>query len=56
WSGSNCGDRCAEGTYGSNCAQQCNCRNEGKCDHVNGSCDCPSGFKGDKLVRFYFIS
>ncbi|KAM6423722.1 N-acetylglucosamine-1-phosphodiester alpha-N-acetylglucosaminidase [Liasis olivaceus] len=46
WTGVNCTQACASGTYGDSCAQQCLCRNGGTCDPVHGSCTCSVGFQG----------
>ena len=37
---------CDAGSFGVNCSQQCQCEEGAHCDHVTGSCSCPSGFVG----------
>ncbi len=31
---------CPQGTFGANCAENCNCQNGAQCDHVTGVCIC----------------
>eukprot|EP00056_Hartaetosiga_gracilis_P016133 m.3989 g.3989 ORF g.3989 m.3989 type:complete len:3037 (-) comp3783_c0_seq1:271-9381(-) len=44
WALPHCVEECAEGFFGKNCQQQCQCENEGLCDSVDGSCECPPGY------------
>ena len=39
---------CDEGTWGVGCSEQCHCRNQDVCDHVNGTCPngCPDEYTG----------
>lgn len=37
---------CAPGTYGINCQQLCDCKNNGLCDRQHGTCSCPAGWLG----------
>eukprot|EP00057_Strongylocentrotus_purpuratus_P013953 XP_011668427.1 PREDICTED: multiple epidermal growth factor-like domains protein 10 [Strongylocentrotus purpuratus] len=42
-----CHDYCPEGTYGPNCANQCQCQNNGVCNPATGKCTCKPGWKGE---------
>nr|XP_054500031.1 N-acetylglucosamine-1-phosphodiester alpha-N-acetylglucosaminidase isoform X3 [Agelaius phoeniceus] len=46
WTGSNCTEACAPGSFGQSCSQQCRCQHGGSCDPVHGACSCPAGFYG----------
>ncbi|KAJ8797712.1 hypothetical protein J1605_017138, partial [Eschrichtius robustus] len=37
---------CPRGTYGPYCQRKCKCLNDGSCDTMIGTCDCPPGFIG----------
>ena len=47
--GLTCHQRCPNGSYGLNCASQCQCSMTGTrlCNHVNGSCDCLDSWSGE---------
>lgn len=49
--GSVCTERCPEGRFGSNCAEECLCHNRGKCDPESGQCQCAKGFTGSRCVH-----
>ena len=38
---------CLAGTWGFQCAHECQCQNGGECDPVSGQCQCTRGFHGD---------
>ncbi|KAH0620098.1 hypothetical protein JD844_014694 [Phrynosoma platyrhinos] len=44
--GEDCSITCAAGTYGINCSMICNCRNDGACSPMDGSCFCREGWQG----------
>nr|XP_021385373.1 N-acetylglucosamine-1-phosphodiester alpha-N-acetylglucosaminidase [Lonchura striata domestica] len=46
WTGSNCTEACAPGSYGESCSQKCRCQHGSSCDPVHGACSCPAGFYG----------
>uniref|UniRef100_A0A3P8U7K2 Platelet endothelial aggregation receptor 1 n=1 Tax=Amphiprion percula TaxID=161767 RepID=A0A3P8U7K2_AMPPE len=46
-SGAVCTERCPEGRFGPNCAEECVCHNSGKCDPETGQCKCAKGFTGN---------
>lgn len=48
WTGSQCHVPCPAGSHGPDCSRVCSCFNSGKCHHVDGKCDCASGFFGEK--------
>lgn len=55
--GAVCTERCPEGRFGPNCAQECVCHNRGKCDTKTGQCQCAKGFTGNRFVfKFCFLS
>jgi len=37
---------CESSHYGYQCAQLCNCQNQGICNPVDGSCHCQPGWSG----------
>ena len=37
---------CLEGTFGQDCAEDCNCYNGGLCDSVSGACTCMGEWSG----------
>jgi len=37
---------CPEGMFGLNCTKKCACRNDAKCDPIDGTCTCEPGWKG----------
>ncbi|XP_038618636.1 N-acetylglucosamine-1-phosphodiester alpha-N-acetylglucosaminidase [Tachyglossus aculeatus] len=51
WTGSNCSEACAPGSFGNGCTQQCWCQNGATCDPVHGTCSCPAGFHGDACAQ-----
>ncbi|KAK5892100.1 hypothetical protein CesoFtcFv8_012514 [Champsocephalus esox] len=48
WTGAVCTERCSEGRFGQNCANECLCHNRGKCDPETGQCQCAKGFTGNR--------
>lgn len=46
WTGIYCDEVCPNGTYGSECASTCKCKNGATCDPVTGACTCAPGYKG----------
>lgn len=38
---------CPEGTYGLDCRSICKCQNGAKCNIVDGTCKCASGWMGE---------
>ncbi|GAB1609011.1 angiopoietin-1 receptor-like [Argonauta hians] len=49
WRGKTCKDRCAPGTYGSNCHEKCgHCKSMDQCNAVSGTCltGCTAGWRG----------
>ncbi|XP_059717186.1 N-acetylglucosamine-1-phosphodiester alpha-N-acetylglucosaminidase isoform X2 [Haemorhous mexicanus] len=46
WTGSNCTEACAPGSFGQSCSQKCQCQHSSSCDPVHGACSCPAGFYG----------
>ncbi|XP_027694855.1 N-acetylglucosamine-1-phosphodiester alpha-N-acetylglucosaminidase [Vombatus ursinus] len=51
WIGDTCSQACANGSFGVNCAQKCQCQNGAACDPVHGTCTCPPGFQGDTCAE-----
>ena len=37
---------CAQGFYGSDCSEECQCQNGGSCERFNGTCTCNPGWTG----------
>lgn len=52
--GAVCTERCPEGRFGSNCADECVCHNSGKCDPETGQCKCAEGFTSSRCVCVWF--
>ena len=50
FTGQLCELHCEPTHFGLNCGQECQCENKGICNTVTGSCTCPNGFYGGKLV------
>ncbi|KAM4795665.1 N-acetylglucosamine-1-phosphodiester alpha-N-acetylglucosaminidase [Rhinophrynus dorsalis] len=46
WIGSDCSIACVQDYYGDGCTSECNCQNNGTCDHILGTCECLAGYKG----------
>lgn len=42
-----CVSGCAQGWFGEDCTQRCNCSNGALCDPVTGNCTCGLGWTGD---------
>lgn len=42
---------CPAGTYGVNCAEECVCGENAKCDPVTGDCLCSAGWFGDQCTK-----
>lgn len=53
--GAVCTERCSEGRFGQNCAEECVCHNRGKCDPESGQCQCAKGFTGNRCVYKCFM-
>jgi len=37
---------CPQGSFGSDCSENCTCQNAAGCDAVSGQCQCPVGWTG----------
>ena len=46
YNGTNCELACPTNTYGTNCLQQCSCKNNATCSRIDGTCDCTAGWTG----------
>ena len=46
WLGSVCDTKCPPQTFGLDCAQKCECQNNGECHHISGACQCSPGWQG----------
>ena len=46
--GERCDETCAEGRFGLNCNQTCDCQKDNTyaCDPVTGACQCKANFRG----------
>lgn len=44
--GVRCETKCEEGSYGENCSEICNCKNNSSCDPQTGTCACARGWEG----------
>ena len=51
-----CANPCPDGTWGSQCSQRCSCHNNARCDHINGTCHCLPGYRGDQVSQILFVS
>lgn len=51
WTGLHCQEKCPTGSHGPECSRTCKCENESKCHHVDGICDCSSGFFGQTCEK-----
>lgn len=51
-----CANPCPDGTWGAQCSQRCSCHNNARCDHINGSCHCLPGYRGDQVNSSSFLS
>lgn len=45
--GHHCDRPCDEGTFGKDCKEQCDCRNNGTCNPQSGQCRCSAGWTGE---------
>lgn len=45
--GHHCDRTCDEGTFGKDCKEKCNCKNNGACHPQTGQCTCSAGYVGD---------
>ena len=39
---------CPQGLWGIDCSKSCDCNSRGPCYHVDGQCDCQSGWIGER--------
>lgn len=46
-----CGETCANGSFGEDCAQKCDCKNGATCSPETGQCQCPAGWEGQQCDR-----
>lgn len=55
--GIKCGQSCYENTWGSACANKCNCAFGHHCNNIDGTCECNIGFTGKfcEKRKFFFI-
>ena len=42
---------CKEGKWGNNCTMNCTCQNSVSCSHVNGTCECKTGWMGGNCTE-----
>ncbi|NXO06117.1 MEG10 protein, partial [Oriolus oriolus] len=46
WTGPQCKQGCAHGSWGRGCRTPCACRNGASCSPQDGSCTCAPGYRG----------
>ncbi|XP_062503955.1 protein draper-like [Corticium candelabrum] len=54
--GETCHTKCSSDTWGYNCSQPCQCQNDTSCNHVNGNCNCTSGWMGSSCSELTFMA
>lgn len=55
YQGDDCARGCPLGTWGLQCANECDCGENGACDPANGTCQCSPGLQGPRCEEYCAI-